>query len=409
MSRACGAMMAVLIGAATTASEPDKVGTATFTRDVAPILQKSCTSCHRPGEIGPMPLTSYSEARPWAKAIREAVAGRKMPPWHAAADSRPCENDSRLSQREIDTVLAWVDGGAKEGDPGDMPPTPAFVEGWSIGKPDLVFSMREEFTIPAEGVIPFTYFAVPTNLEQDTWVQAAEVRPGNRAVVHHAVVLVREPRSNTEGADPNQNLERRLERMLVGTAPGMPAAVFKPGQGKLIRPGSILIFQVHYTPNGSIQKDRTSVGLILAKAPVEQVVVSYAIGNDRFRIPAGDPNYEVRSSFTFPEDARVLSAMPHMHMRGKDFSYTAVYPDGRRELLLNVPRWDFNWQQVYRFKEPVFMPKGSRIDCLAHFDNSPGNKSNPDPTKDVPWGDQVWEEMMIGWMDFVFEKPRGAP
>jgi hypothetical protein len=356
-----------------------------------------------------MPLTSYSEARPWAKAIREAVVDRKMPPWHAAADSRPCENDPRLSQREIDTVVAWVDGGAKEGDPGDMPAIPAFVEGWSIGKPDVVFSMREEFTIPPEGVIPFTYFAVPTNFKEDTWVQAAEVRPGNRAVVHHAVVLVREPRSNIEGNDRNQNLERQLERMLAGTAPGMPAAVFKPGQGKLIRPGSILIFQVHYTPNGSLQKDRTSVGLILAKAPVEQVVVSYAIGNDRFRIPAGAPNYEVRSSFTFPEDARVLSAMPHMHRRGKDFSYTAVYPDGRRELLLDIPRWDFNWQQVYRFKDPIFMPKGSRIDCLAHFDNSPGNKSNPDPTKEVPWGDQVWEEMMIGWMDFVFEKPRGAP
>jgi hypothetical protein len=351
-----------------------------------------------------MPLTSYSEARPWAKAIREAVAGRKMPPWHAAADSRPCENDSRLSQREIETVVAWVDGGAKEGDPRDMPPIPALVEGWSIGKPDVVFAMPQEFMIPPEGVIPFTYFAVPTNFTQDTWVQAAEVRPGNRSVVHHAVVLVREPRSSTD-----QSLERRLERMLVGTAPGMPAAVFKPGQGKLIKPGSILIFQVHYTPNGSMQKDRTSVGLILAKAPVEQIVVSYAIGNDRFRIPAGVPNYEVRSSFTFPEDARVLSAMPHMHRRGKDFSYTAVYPDGRRELLLNVPLWDFNWQQVYRFKDPVFMPKGSRIDCLAHFDNSSGNKSNPDPTKDVAWGDQIWEEMMIGWMDFVFEKPRGAP
>ena len=192
---AASALILLAIGL-TRAMIASQAGTVTFTRDVAPILQKSCISCHRPGEMGPMALTSYPQVRPWAKAIREAVVGKTMPPWHAGADSRPCENDPRLSQREIDTIVAWVDGGAKEGNPEEMPPVPALVEGWNIGKPDVVFAMREEFTIPAEGVVPFTYFAVPTNFKEDTWVQAAEVRPGNRAVVHHAVILVREPRTN---------------------------------------------------------------------------------------------------------------------------------------------------------------------------------------------------------------------
>ncbi len=403
----------------------------TYTRDVAPILQKNCMTCHRAGEIAPMSFASYGEVRPWAKAIRENILSRRMPPWHADDSSRPCENDPRLSKKEIDAIVAWIDGGAKQGDPRDLPPNPSFPEGWSIGKPDLVFSMQHEFTVPAEGVVPYKYFMVPTNFKEDAWVTAAEIRPGNRSVVHHVIVFVREPggdklrdpqtgqeardgfserpEDRTPEAITARNQERqrqgRLDAMLVGTAPGMPPFAFKPGQAKLIKAGSILVFQMHYTPNGSEEKDRSSVGMIFAKGPVERSVMTFGIAQTNFKIPPRDPNYEVRSSFTFPQDSRVLSVMPHMHVRGKDFKYTAVHPDGRQELILSVPRWDFNWQQIYRFKEPVFMPKGSRIDCVAHFDNSPGNKFNPDPTKEVYWGDQTWEEMMIGWMDFVFDKP----
>ncbi len=402
----------------------------TFTKDVGPILQKNCMACHRPGEIAPMPLTSYAEVRPWAKAIREAVASRKMPPWHADNPAGIFENDPRLTQKEIDTIVSWVDGGSKQGDPKDLPPNPTFVEGWTIGKPDVTLSMREEFTIPAEGVVPYKYFEVPTNFREDTWVQAAEIRPGNRSVVHHVIAFVREPgknltdpvtgeevgrggRAGASGrnpeATPRRNdsplTESRLDGMLVGTAPGMPPFTFKPGQAKLVKAGSSLILQMHYTPNGFEEKDRTSVGLILGKGPVDRRVITLFIAGPKIRIPPGDPNYEVRASFTFPADARVLSMMPHMHVRGKDFKYTAVYPDGRQQVLLNVPRWDFNWQHIYRFREPVIIPKGSRIDCVAHFDNSANNKFNPDPTKEVYWGDQTWEEMMIGFTDFVFEKP----
>ena len=414
------ALMAVSLVSILGWAADTKASGVTYTKDVAPILQKNCMTCHRPGNIGPMPLTSYDEARPWAKAIREAVAARKMPPWHADARPGVFENDPRLSQKEIDTIVSWADGGTRQGESRHEPKNPAFPEGWSLGQPDLVFSLPEAFTVPADGVVPYKYFVVPTNFKEDTWIQAAEIRPGNRSVVHHVIVFVRDPgatgvRDPQAGADDRspegvsrrqeQRIrEGRLDAMLVGTAPGMPAFAFKPGQGKLIKAGSNLVFQMHYTPTGSVEKDQTSVGLTLAKAPAERAVMTFGIAQSKFKIPPGEPNHEVKSSFSFPDDARVLSLMPHMHVRGKDFKYTAVYPDGREQVLLAV-KWDFNWQNIYRFKEPVFMPKGSRIDCVAHFDNSPNNKHNPDPTKEVYWGDQTWEEMMIGWMDFVLDKP----
>ncbi|MEW6206748.1 MAG: thiol-disulfide isomerase [Acidobacteriota bacterium] len=392
----------------------------TFTKDVAPILYNNCITCHRAGEVAPMSLVTYKEVRPWAKSIREVVAERRMPPWFADQQHTEFSNDCRLSQKQIDTITAWVNGGAIEGDPRDLPPLPKFTEGWTIGKPDVVLSMTEEYSVPAEGVIPYKYFAVPTNFTEDKYVQFAEIRQGNRQLVHHIIVDVRYPgqgqlppageitperlaasrqQGGGEGARAGDSDGR-----LVGWAPGEAPLILHPGQAKLIKKGSVLVFQVHYTTNGVAGTDRSSVGLIFSRAAVEKRVITAGAFARSLAIPPGDPNYEVKSSFTFKEDSHIDSLHPHMHMRGKDFSFRLVYPDGASKLLLSVPRWDFNWQQTYFFKEPVAAPKGSRLECVAHFDNSAKNKFNPDPTKLVEWGPQTWEEMMIGYLDYTLDK-----
>jgi hypothetical protein len=374
----------------------------TFTKDVAPILYSRCVECHRAGEVAPMSLVTYNEARPWAKSIKEKVADRSMPPWLADPKHGEFENERRLSQKEIDTIVAWVDGGAVKGDEKDLPPAPKHVDGWILGKPDLVVSMSEEFEVPADGVVPYKYFTVPSGLTEDRWIQAAEIRPGNRNVVHHIIVNVQDP-----GTQP-LSTEGRGERgfKLSGFAPGEQPRVYPNGTAKLIKAGSNLVFQLHYTPNGLPAKDRSYVGLFFAKGPVQKKALTGTATNAQFVIPAGASNHEVTSSWVAKEDVRILDLMPHMHVRGKDFTYTAVYPDGRREVVLHVPKYDFNWQLLYMLKKPLFLPKGSRLECVAHFDNSANNKFNPDPTKEVRWGAQTWEEMMIGWFDYVLESER---
>ena len=369
----------------------------TFTKDVAPIFYKNCTGCHRPGEIAPMSLLTYNDARPWAKSIREKVANRDMPPWHADPKYGEWRNDRRISQDAINTILAWVNNGAKEGDPKDLPPMPEYIPGWRIGKPDQTFSAPEQ-AVPADGVVDYQYLSVPTNFKEDRWITAAEIRSSAHAVVHHVIVFVQEPGATS----------RLQGKLLVGFAPGEDPAVFRAGFGRKIPAGSNLLFQVHYTPNGTATKDVTTVGLIYAKSPVEHTVVTRPVLQTAFEIPAGHPNYEVRSSFTFNEAAQLYSFMPHMHLRGKDFEYKAVFPDGTSKILLSVPRYDFSWQTYYVLKEPIAVPKGTRIECVAHFDNSTNNKYNPDPTKAVRWGDQTWEEMMIGWTSFVYDSPPPA-
>ena len=375
--------------------------TPTFTRDVAPILYKNCVTCHRPGEVAPMALLSYEDARPWAKSIRNKVTDRTMPPWLADPQFGHFENDRRLAQRDIDTITAWVSAGAPKGDDRDAPPVPKFVEGWNIGKPDVVLSMAEEFTVPAEGVVPYKYFTVPTNFAEDKWVSAVEFRAGNRGVVHHIIGFIQEAGASGGG-------EGAMSNFLGGTAPGDPPNEYADGLAKLVRAGSKIVFQMHYTPNGEVARDRSSVGLIFAKAPVQKIAMTGAALNARFAIPAGNPAYEVRSSWTAPEDVHLVGFMPHMHVRGKDFTYTVVYPDGRSEIVLKVPRYDFNWQLGYKLERQLALPKGSKIECVAHFDNSAANRFNPDPTKEVRWGDQTWEEMMIGWFTYTRDAERIA-
>jgi hypothetical protein len=341
-----------------------------------------------------MSLTSYKEVRPWAKAIRERVVTRAMPPWLADPAHGVFRNDRRMSQQEIDAISEWAAAGAPEGDAKDLPVPPKFESGWNIGKPDQIFDIGADFDVPAEGVVPYKYFRVPTNFSEDKWVQAAEIRPDKRAEIHHIIVFIEEP-------GKKGGLFGEGGSLLVGFAPGEPPPRWERGTARLVKAGSTLVFQVHYTPNGAAVKDRSYVGLKFAAEPPTYRVMTGRALNFAFKIPPGDPNYEVKSTWTAKEDIELVGLMPHMHLRGKDFQYTIVYPDGPDEVILNVPRYDFNWQLGYDLKEPLKLPKGTRIDCVAHFDNSPNNKYNPDPTKEVKWGDQTWEEMMIGWFSYT--------
>lgn len=422
----CAVAALSLSFAARQSAAPLAPGSVTFSKDVAPILYAKCASCHHPGEMAPMSLVTYKEVRPWAKSIREQVTSRQMPPWYADPNHGQFSNDSRLTEQQIATIRAWVEQGAKEGEPKDLPPTPKFSDtGWQFGQPDVVLTMTEEASIPADGTVPYKYYAVPTNFTEDKYVQFAQLRRGERSVVHHVIVNVREPgqgplppageiKANTQRVNPEAGGGQQRQRggnnnnpdgMLVGWAPGMSPLTLQPGRAKLVTKGSVLIFQMHYTTNGVAAKDKTSLGLWFAKAPVEKRLITKGLFTDpsKLVIPPGDPNFESRSAHIFTEDVHVHMFMPHMHVRGKDFEYKLIYPDGKEKILLRVPKYDFNWQLNYFVKEPIAVPKGSRIECVAHHDNSAGNKFNPDPTATVRWGDQTWEEMMIGWLDYTID------
>ncbi|MGH9348364.1 MAG: thiol-disulfide isomerase [Vicinamibacterales bacterium] len=372
----------------------------TFTKDVAPILYRRCVDCHRPNEMAPMSLRTYGEVRPWARSIRQRVIAREMPPWFADPAHGQFANDARLPDAEVETIARWVDAGAPKGDEQDLPPLPAFTDGWTIGEPDLVLSIPEH-EVPAQGVVPYTYFTVPTSFTEDQWIAGLEIRPGNRQVVHHVIVSVLEP--GVEGPPQGATGARVdvIRSQLGGITPNKPGFMFREGTGKLVKAGSKLVFQMHYTPFGEAVTDRTTIGLKLAKkTPLTPVRTGMTI-NARFVIPPGEPAHEVRAETTIAEDIHVVSLTPHMHFRGKDFTYTATYPDGRREILLRVANYDFNWQLTYWLKTPLALPKGTRLEGIAHFDNSSRNPANPDPKAEVRWGDQTFEEMMIGFYAYT--------
>jgi hypothetical protein len=408
--------------------------TPTFSKEVAPIVFAKCASCHRPGEVAPMSLLSFREVRPWAGAIKQKVATRAMPPWYADPEHGRFRNDLSLTDGEIDTIVKWVDGGAREGDPSAMPALPRFPDGWQIGTPDVVFEMATDYEVPASGEIEYQYFEVPTNFTEDKWMQAGEVRAGDRAHVHHIIVYVREPErvqrpnvvsvraipsaAQTPAAPrpvapaapraPRAQAQRAPgggDAMLVNWAVGEDAPIHMPGTAKRIPAGSTLIFQVHYTTNGMPGKDRSKVGLIFAPEPPQREVRTGVIANAAFAIPPGAADHQVEAEATFSEDVKVWTMHPHMHLRGKDMTYTAIYPDGRREIILRVPKYNFGWQTDYWLAEPLALPKGSKIHVSAHFDNSPANRANPDPAATVRWGDQTWEEMMIGFFTYTVEGP----
>lgn len=374
--------------------KPRPDASVTYSRDVAPILNRHCVSCHREGEIGPFAMTSYDEIAGWAETIVETVEDGRMPPWHASPDHGSFLNDARLSDEEKATLAAWARAGAPEGDPADLPDPPEFVDGWQIPKPDMIIPMPESFTVPAKGVVPYKYFVVDPGFKEDKWVVAAEARPGNRAVVHHLILFFQPP-----GAKRFRG-EDALFNSVASFAPGLPASTFPESQGlaRRIPAGSKLIFQVHYTPIGTEQVDLSSAGLVFADPEDirQEVKVDCAL-NFRFQIPPGADNHPVQADYRVQGPDRMLYAItPHMHLRGKAFQVTAIYPDGREEILLDVPRYDFNWQNTYILAEPRRLPDKTILRCVAHFDNSAGNVANPDPNATVGWGDQTWEEMMIG-------------
>lgn len=386
----------------------------TFHKDVLPILQNRCQECHRAGEVAPFSLMTYKEARPLAKSIKEAVLTRKMPPWFADPKVGHFANDRSLSQKEVDTLVAWVETGAKEGDPKDAPKPREFFTGWLIGKPDVILPIPHPIDVPAEGVVDYTYVVLPTGFTEDKWIQMAEARPGNRTVVHHIIAFIRPPGSKwMADAEPGVPfIPKKGNRggadaippeLLVGFAPGLEPTKCEPGQAKLVKAGSDIVLQLHYTPNGKAVADQTKIGLTFAKGEVKERVMTMNAMNVFLKIPPGEPNYESHAQTTLKQDVKLVSMMPHMHYRGKDFLYKAVYPTGETQVLLSVPHYDFNWQLGYVVKDEILLPKGTRIECTAHHDNSANNKYNPDPSKEVRWGDQTWEEMMIGWFDVAFD------
>jgi hypothetical protein len=402
----------------TAATNPSPV---TFTNDVLPVLEKNCQGCHRPGEAAPFSLLTYEQAKPWAKAMKEAVLLKKMPPWFADPHYGKFANDRSLSQKEIDTLVAWADTGATEGDPKDAPAPVHFVAGWRIPKPEVVIEMPSAFDIPASGTIEYQYVVVPTRFTDDRWVQFAEARPGNPALVHHIIAFIREPGSKwlkdaKPGVPfvPEKPKEEKKKKKgdddagfsgdaVAGYAPGMLAMQLQPGQAKLIKAGSDIVFQLHYTANGKTGTDRSKLGLVFANEPPKQRVFTLGAVNGKFKIPAGDADYKVDSEFEMGTQVTLTSMQPHMHLRGKDFEYRVVYPTGEKETLLRVPNYSFSWQLAYYPVKPIVLPKGTKIECTAHFDNSPNNPNNPDATKEVAWGDQSWDEMMIGFFDVAFD------
>lgn len=391
--------IAVLLGCTlalpTFAADKDVPAKPTFTQDVAPILHRNCVTCHQPGAIGPMSLRTYDEVRPWVKSILKNVESGTMPPWHADPGFGPFKNDRSMEQHETETVLRWARQGALKGDPKLMPTIPEPPqEGWQLGEPEYVIEFKE-VEVPAEGPDQFYDLLAKTDLPEDKWITGVEILPGDRRVVHHVILWQSE--DGTQGGNP--------EGWIGAWAAGALPQKFPEGTGKILKKGATIIGDMHYHPTGDAATDKTKVGFHFAEEEdIDKELINLWVINTDFAIPPGDPNYEAKASWTFPQDSHILTLTPHMHYRGKDFKYTLTYPDGEKKELLKVSDYDFNWQTGYEFEEPVSAPKGTRIDCVAHWDNSADNPDNPDPTKTVTFGNESYDEMMIGFVDYVVDE-----
>lgn len=417
-----GVVVGLLFGSSTLAAEGNKV---TFNKDVAPIVYKHCAVCHRPGGKGPMSLLTYQSARPFAGKMEKKVVAREMPPWGADARYGRFLNDPSLSPKEIETIVAWAKGGALEGTSKDLPSTPAVAEGWTIGRPDLIYEMPAPFKLPAQGVVDMQYFTVSPPFAEDRWVTAAEVLPGNRSVVHHSNIFLKKAGPETQHSRANpmpgvvvlpkeQNseewaefkptkieIENKMDR--VRTQGGLPH-FSPPGTAALVPAGSTIVLQMHYNPNGTETTDLSKVGLVFAKTPPDHELVEVPIHNTAFVIPPGARNYPVQASATFEKDVHIWSLYPHMHLRGISFDFRLTYPDGRSEIILSVPHYDFYWQERYVLAKPIAVPKGTRLDCTAIFDNSADNRLNLDPKATLRFGLQTSDEMMTGHLQLTVDE-----
>jgi hypothetical protein len=420
----CMPMLADSVRAAELSSLP-----VTFNRDVLPILQRHCQSCHRPGEVAPMSFLTYESTRPWAKAMKVAVLTKQMPPWPADPRYGHFLHDRSLKPEDIHTLTAWVDGGAPEGDAEDRPAPVRWTEGWTI-PPDAIVSLPEPIPIPAKGTVELTQIRVPTGFTKDTWINSIEIRPGNRSVVHHVVVFVVPHSDNAEYGVPHSLQQRRdaagvaMNRIQSDDRLRTPVgveAVYVPGAAlmdyrlyhaaQLIPAGSDLVIQMHYTPNGTATTDQTSIGFTFAKEePARRFITEEPTAlRDRahFHIPAGDPDWETRTEIVFNEDAEIVWFMPHMHLRGKDMTYRLIYPNGEVQTVLSV-KFNFEWQMAYDVESPIVVARGTKLEVSAHFDNSANNRLNPNPNRDLWWGDQTWEEMMVPWFGVVVDKDQDS-
>jgi len=444
--------------------EPRKDSSITYSKQIAPLLNQRCAQCHRPGEIGPFAMTKYDEVAGWGEMIAEVVREQRMPPWHANPAYGRFANENLLSDKDKELIYAWVAAGCPEGNPAELPPPPKFTEGWLLERrPDKVVYMTDKpVDIKAEGVEPYRYFVADPGFKQDTWVKSAQCLPGNASVVHHIIVFVAPPeavarmvelqnraaeRAQASGNDTNRIREqRRVERLaraqaakkltgkseqrksrpnknidvtsnrggdgdisgmdlLCGFAPGTRPFIAPPGMAKSVPAGWQFVFQMHYTTNGSPQKDRSAIGMLFEDPEKVTHRLSTAnTANIEFEIPAYADDCKVEARKAFVRDTLLIGMYPHMHIRGKSFRYELAYPNGEKMILLDVPRYDFNWQNWFELKTPLMIPAGSELLCTAHFDNSDNNIFNPDPTKPVYWGDQTWDEMMIGWYDVALTK-----
>ena len=414
----------------------------TFNEDVAPILFDQCASCHRPGEIAPMPLLSYGDARPWARAIRSKVVAREMPPWGADPHYGEFSNERRLTQKQIDTIAAWADAGAPEG-AGTPPELPVFSDatsGFMEREPDLVIEMPVEIEIPAEGEIPMFLLWHKAPFGADKFFEAVEMRPSNRAVTHHSSVRAGPVPDNwrigtgpawpggpvvedavllplEEGLEATSDSSRR-NFYFCCYVPGGGSQRYAPGTAKRLRPTDHINWRMHYTVNGKPEKDRHTLGLWYASEPVTHEVITLSGGGGsvviadedelldrekRPNIPAFADNWRIDGISAFPNAVTLLGLWPHMHVRGKDMKYVVTYPDGREETLLDVPNYEFEWQFYYELAEPLRLPAGSVMRVTAHYDNSRGNRGNPTPEKEVIWGDQSWQEMFTPFVDLTIE------
>jgi len=415
----------------------DSVPAVSFNKDVFPILQNNCQVCHRPVEAAPMSFLTYADARPWAKAIKQAVLTRKMPPWFADPHYGDFRNAPRLTAADIKTLASWADNGALEGDAREKPAPVDWPNGWRT-KPDVILSIPEPYNVPAKGAGEIKAFLVDNPFKEDTWVNSIEIRPGEPSVVHHVMLQVPEPGPSFSWGGvagsaciPASGAEAFLESPITlgkptpngQTQPPKPPknfaileSVYVPGSpvtdfqysdsGKLIKGGGQLRIEVHYTPNGKAVADQTKIGFVLAKTTPQRRFIMLApksIANTRIRIPAGESNWETRGELQFGQDAQLVWFMPHMHLRGKDMTFDLIYPNGRTETVLSA-KFNFNWQLGYELEEPISVKKGTRMVIIAHHDNSANNPYNPDPEKDVAWGNLTSEEMVLPWFGVVVDK-----
>jgi len=399
--------------------------TPTFNKDVLPLLQKQCQECHRPNSIAPMSFLTYNETRPYARAIEKAVVGRTMPPWFADPAVGHFKNTKLLTDAEIETLSAWAKNGAPEGDPNDKPAPVQFAEGWTIGEPDIVVQFPREIQLPATGVIDQSNLVVKAHFERDMWVKAAEVRPGNKKVVHHMKAIIRPPNSTWlakvpegelyvpqrgEGSDrsvpqPSASGPLPVQDILAKYNPGVAGQNFTVGNAaKFIAAGSDIVFEIHYTTTGRPETDRSMVGIVLADAPpATRHLTVTGTNNGNIDIPPGDPNWQIEAQATLDADAKLVWVQPHQHYRGRYFEMRVVYPSGETKTVLRVPNYRFDWQVGYELAEPLDLPRGTRLETVGRYDNSAANRFNPDPTARVRFGLQSNDEMHVAFMGVLVD------